>query len=226
MVLKEYMKSVNPDEVVYLGCKHPERQKFKANGSGFFFIGHARDAPLEEHGNVEVAETYPHYVDIPGTTILIDGIVHGNFWTWHEYDPNVPLNDQNYAVSDTAFENLMIALAKSSISEYRNEINKHVRELKPKSMEDMEDIFSKSREKCRVSLEFVSGSGMGEYLITAVEDEARVLFKNPKLLKLDYPKRYEIITKERRKLQTERVRKSAKSRYATIKGKSVNHNLV
>ena len=67
---------------------------------------------------------------------------------------------------------------------------------------------------------------MGEYLITALEDEVRVLFEHPEFKKLEYEKKYDAVTKERRRLQRERIRKSAKSRYATIKGKSVNHNLV
>ena len=63
-------------------------------------------------------------------------------------------------------------------------------------------------------------------MITAVEDEVRVLFEHPELKKLEYDKKYDAMTRERRKIQMDRVKKSAKSRYATIKGKSVNHNLV
>ena len=226
MVLKEYMNTIDPDEVIYLGCQNPKREKYKANGSGYFFIGHARDAPVEEYGDTEVTDAYPHYMDYPGTTILIYGTVHGGYWTWHEYDPRVPLNDKNYAVSDLAFENLMIALAKSSISEYRNTINKYMKRMKPENMTEVEDVLYVCRKKCRESLDFVSGSGMGEYLITAVEDEVRVLFEHPEFKKLEYDKKYDAVTSERRRLQRERVRKSAKSRYATIKGKSVNHNLV
>ena len=81
MILLDYIKELDPNEPVYIGCKSA---KGGGNGSGFVFIGRACDIPIEQFGERLIRETYPHETDVPGTTIIISGLERGPFWTWKE----------------------------------------------------------------------------------------------------------------------------------------------
>ena len=74
-------------------------------------------------------------------------------------------------------------------------------------------------------LEFLKGTSLGEYLIQATEDQVVVLYTHPDLAKLPYEKRYDAMLEKRKELQRERLKQKEKSMYATIKGRSVNHDL-
>ena len=222
MVLKEYLKALNPDEVIYLGCDSENKRKFKCNGSGFIYIGHAKNAPVDEYGDATIMDIYPHETDYYGTTILIQGTVHGSYWIWHECDPKVPVMELGYQQSDEIFENLLISIARLCVQDYRSKLIHEIKRVKPIDMNEVDAVIS----YCRMTsdLDFLSDSGIGQYLIQAVEDEVRVLYKYPKIPK-DYEKRYKFLREKRHEVQRERLKKQEKSKYATIKGKSVNHDV-
>lgn len=223
MVLKDFIQSIDPNEVVYLGCDSLDKRKIKCNGSGFVYIGLAQHAPVGMYGDRTVLETYPHYTDYPGTTILINGLEHGSYWTWNEYDPAVPLNDIGYQQNETVFENLLMAIARLAVLDYKQLLHSTLKRVNPTDMMEVEDIIAFCRRKG--DLDFLLSSNMGQYLIQAVEDELRVEFKYPKVRKMPYYTRYDFLRKKRHEEITERVKRQAKSRYATIKGRSVNHDL-
>ena len=223
MVLNDYLATIEPDTVIYLGCQSSERKKYKSNGSGFVFIGYAKDVPVDLYGKDTVMDVYPHVTDIPGTTILINGIAHGSYWTWHEYDPEVPLSEPPYQCGENAFENLLNAIAKVCIQDYRVSLNSAIRHARPQDDIELNDVIYVCRQTA--DLDFLRGSNVGDYMIQVVEDEARVLWKNPKYRNKDAIVRQMLVDKKRKELQTERVRRQAKLKYATIRGRSVNHDL-
>lgn len=224
MVLNDFLKTISPDDVVYLGCVTAAKRKTsKTNGSGFVYIGYAKNVPVQVYGEREVMETFPHESDHPGLTVLIGGMDHGNYWIWHECDPSVPITRIGLGASDICFENLLIGIAKQTIADYKASLYSKMREVRPTHIMEVDDIIKFCRQK--EDLSFLLGSGMGEYLIQAVEDELRVNFMYPKAKKMEYEKRYQFMREKRHEVQRERLKKHEKALYASIKGRSVNHDV-
>ena len=223
MVLTDYIQSIPPETVIYLGCKAKEKGRNKSNGAGFIFIGHAKDAPLDEYGKETVVDVYPHTIDWPGTTVLINGMAHGNYWSWHEYDPSVPYYHKPYQSSEGSFENLLMAIARACIQDYRNDLAHAIKRIKPQDEMEFDDLVKVCRRKA--DLYFLKGSGVGEYMIQAIEDEAKILWKYPKARKMTGERRQRFISEKRGEMMRERVLSKARAKYAAIKGRSVNREL-
>ena len=220
MVLNDWIAEHGPDDVIYLGCEC-EKTESKINGSGFVFIGRAKDAPVEVFGKRYVLRTYPHETDYPGMTIIIYGDEHGKFWMWNECDPSVPLRDDLYCENDSSYENVLMAVARQTIADYKALIYKTIRDTDPTDISEINDIIRSSRKTA--DLDFLKSSGVGDYLIRSVEDEIRIEFLYPKIRKWPYEKRYDFIKKKKKEMLRERVKKNEKAAYATIKGRSVYH---
>jgi hypothetical protein len=226
MDLKRAIKLLDPDTVVYLGSNQQSigKKNKSDKGSGFFYIGFAKDAPVEEYGDIKITDVYDREVDYHGKIILLDTKVKMSCWFWHEYDSSVPTVETPYTQDTEPYENILIQVVKNDISDYRLLLSKEIKKKKPCTMEGVDLLIKRIRKKSGKLLEFESGTNIGEYLISAVEDEIRTYWLHPNLKKMtDYDKRAKIIKDERRRLQTERVKQNAPSRYATIKGRSVYH---
>jgi hypothetical protein len=225
MVLKEWL-SGHPDEVVYIGCDSTFSTKIKANGSGFIYIGYAKNAP-HNFDDREVKEIYERTFDIPGTILIVEGLEVGKYWTWHEADPSVPAWECDYTGSPEPFEELFMGIAKLTAKDYQAMLMKELRERKPQTTARIDSIITACRKKAilKEGLGFLKGTNTGEYLIQAVEDQVKIRYMHPDLIKLPYEDRYEEFQKKRKELRNTRVKASEKSLYATIKGRSVNHDL-
>ena len=223
MVLREWIEKASPQTLVYIGCDSKNYTARKTNGSGFVYIGYAETAPVDEYGDRYIQRVYPHDTDYPGTTVIIDGIEHGEYWTWHECDPDVPSRIDLYTENDAPFEDLIMAVAKVAVIDYKRMISTKVKCDKPTHLMEVDDIIGFCRRKA--DLDFLKGSNIGEYLIRAVEDEVRIEWMYPKVHKMPYEKRYDFMKKKRRELMQERIKEQEKSIYATIKGRSVRRDM-
>ena len=223
MVLKEWLSQRDPDEVIYLGCEGKNDKSIKTNGSGFIFIGHAKNAPVQQFGDRNIISIYPHETDYYGMTIIIDGMEHGKYWIWHECDPDVPIVEMPMTVSDEPFEALLMALARQTAQDYRVLIRGYIRMRNPTALSEVNDIIRTARKVA--DLEFLEGSQTGAYLIQRVEDEERIFWKHPKARYYPPEKRNAFFDRKRKELMTERVKQQEKKLYATIKGRSVKHDL-
>ena len=225
--LRETIRSMNPDEVVYIGCQGASREKYKANGSGFIFIGPAQAAwhDLDPYMWRRVFDLYPRTVVNPGLIILIEGAEHGKYWFWHEYDPAVPLPDKDITVTPESFEDILTTFAKQCASNYRSSIWRAIRNADEKHIRHSEVVIEEIISFCRtrVDIEFLQGTNTGEYILQTIDDECRILWAHPEMKKMDYDDQKKFIAQEKKKLMEKRVRKQAQSRYATIKGRSVYH---
>ena len=238
MDLSRAISLLDPQTVVYIGCG-PEKvyigcgpEKATNNGikpryfncSGFFYIGYARDAPVSEYGHVNVTDVYDREADYPGKVILVNALIKGNFWFWHEYDSNVPFHETPLVADPEPYENILVQIMKNDIGDYRSALQKEVKKTKPSTMEELNFIIGRFRKKFEKALEFESETNIGEYLISAVEDEVRTYWLHPEVKKIpDYDKKYKRIKEERRRLVAERTKANEASHYASIKGKSVYH---
>ena len=223
MNLKEWLEEKAPDKVIYLGCDSTNRTKKKTNGSGFVFIGYARDVPIEFFGDRNIREVYPHTSNHPGTTVIIEGLEQGKYWMWNEYnkDEIVP---EVYVDSDAAFEELLMAIAKQTISEYRDHVRAYLARRKPETPEEIDLVIKVCRDES--DLDFLKGSGTGDYLIKATEDEERIFYLYPKARNMPYERRYKFLKEKQQELMHERIKEQEKTMYATIRGRSVKHDTV
>lgn len=226
MVLREWL-SGHPDEVVYIGCDSKTSTKTKANGSGFVYIGYARDAPNDFDGR-EVKDIYPRTFDITGMVLIIEGLEVGKYWTWHEKDPSVPKWNPPYTEDTEPFEELLMGVVKLTVRDYQRMLMRELKAKKPKTTARIASVLRDCRRramnKTDVDLEFLRGTSFGEYLIQATEDQAQVRYLNPEISKLPYEDRYALIKEQREKIRRERIRKQEETMYATIKGRSVRHD--
>lgn len=223
MVLREWLEQ-NPDEVVYIGCEGKNSKSIKTNGSGFVYIGYAKDAPTEQFGDRNILRIYPHECDYYGMTIIVNGMEQGKFWLWNECDPEVPVKEVPLPESDEPYETLLMALARQTAQDYRSLIRGYIRMNDPTEMSEVDDIIRTVRKIA--DLEFLQGSQTGAYLIQRVEDEERIFWKYPKARYYPPEKRNAFFDRKRKELMTERVKQQEKSMYATIKGRSVKHDFV
>lgn len=227
MVLRDWL-TLHPKEVVYIGCDSTfsnKGTKTKANGSGFVYIGYAKDAP-NDFDDREIKEIYPRTVDIPGVILIIEGLEVGKYWTWHEKDPSVPKWEPKYEANTDQFEELLMGIVKLTVRDYQRKLMDELKEKKPKTKARMNEVIQRFRKKAMVTdgLEFLKGTSLGEYLIQATEDQVVVRYTHPDLAKLPYEKRYDSMLEKRKELQRERLKQKEKNMYATIKGRSVKHD--
>lgn len=222
--LRETLRSMNPDEVVYIGCQGASREKYKANGSGFIFIGTVNTAlhDIDSYMWRKVLDQYPRTVVDPGTIILIEGAEHGKYWFWYEYDQRVPAPDKELTMNTEHLESLLAAIARQCASDYRSDIMQGIKNAGNRKDENtIEEIISFCR--ANTDIEFLQGTNTGEYILQTIDDECRILWAHPEMKKMDYDDQKKFIAQEKKKLMEKRVRKQARSRYATIKGRSVYH---
>ena len=222
MVLNDYLKTIPSNEIIYLGCDSIEKAKFKSNGSGFVFIGHKEDAPVDKFGQRIVRDAYPHECDYGGMTVIIEGIEAGKYWFWHEEDPTVPFRETPQQADPEPFENLLVAIAKQTITDYRLKLKYEIKHARPTHMMEVDDIIGLCRRNADLS--FLKGSNVGDYMIQAVEDEERIFWRYPKARKMDSEKKAKFIDEKRGELLRERLKKKEKRLYAQIKGRSVRHD--
>ena len=235
MVLTDFLKTIEPDSVIYIGYrdvkrKNERKQETKKNydmSSGFVYIGYAKDAPVDVYGKEIVTSTYQHIVDIPGLTITLKPRTMPKtqtYWFWHEIDPTKKRTDSAYYSDTSMFENLLIGIAKQAVNDYQTALRSRLKVAHIKTESGLERIISVCRKAA--DLDFLSASGTGQNLITAAEDDIRIDFRHPEIKKIvDTKKKAAKYQKALHELHTERVKAEAKTRYATIKGKSVNHDL-
>lgn len=219
MVLNDYLQTISPDEVIYLGCDSIDKAKYKSNGSGFVYIGYAKDAPVKLYGKRYVRRTYPHECDYGGMTVIVEGTEAGRYWFWHEEDPSVPLKEVPMQDDPIPFENLLVAIAKQTIADYRHKLRTEIRNAHLTDMMEVDDLISVCRKT--TDLEFLKGSNIGDYMIQSVEDEERIFWKYPKALKYEAEKKTKFLEKKRAELMRERIKKNESKKYAHIKGRSV-----
>lgn len=222
MVLTGYLSTISPDEIIYLGCDSIEKAKFKSNGSGFVFIGYAKDAPVDKFGQRIVRDTYPHECDYGGMTVIIEGTEAGKYWFWHEEDPSVPIKEVPLQADPEPFENLLVAIAKQTITDYRLKLKYEIKRARPTHMMEVNDIIGFCRRNA--DLEFLKGSNVGKYMIQAVEDEELIFWMYPKARKMDPEKKAKFIDEKRAEILSERLKKAEKKLYAKIKGRSIRHD--
>lgn len=222
MVLAEYLKTIPTDEIIYLGCDSIDKAKFKSNGSGFVFIGCAKNAPIDKFGQRIVRSTYPHECDYGGMTVIIEGIEAGKYWFWHDEDPSVPLKEIPLQTNPEPFENLLVAIARQTITDYRLKLKYEIRRTRPTHMMEVDDVIRFCRRNA--DLEFLKGSNVGEYMIQAVEDEERIFWMYPKARKMDPEKKAKFIDEKRAEIIKDRLKKAEKKLYAKIKGRSIKHD--
>ena len=222
MVLVEYLKSIPANEIIYLGCDSIEKAKFKSNGSGFVFIGHKEDAPIDKFGQRIVRDAYPHECDYGGMTVIIEGIEAGKFWFWHDEDPSVPLKEIPLQTNPEPFENLLVAIARQTITDYRLKLKYEIKHARPTNISEVDDIIGYCRRNADLS--FLKGSSVGDYMIQAVEDEERIFWMYPKARKMEPEKKAKFVDEQRAKILSERLKKAEKKMYAKIKGRSVRHD--
>lgn len=222
MVLRKALRYLKQDDVLYLGCRGSTK---KENGSGYVYIGYVRNAPVDTFGEREVVDKYERYTDIPGTAIIISGTERGKYWFWNECDPNVPIRKAAMTGNYEKYEELLIGIVKQAVTDYKASIHKKTNDIQPEDEMEFEEVISRARHDSAEALEFANSSEIGKYIVNAVEDEARILFKHPEIKNMKYDDRYEILAKKRKEMLAERVRKAAAGKYATIKGKSVNHEI-
>lgn len=232
MVLIDLLKRLQPDEVIYLGVLQTKSngsvQRHGGQGSGYIYIGRAKDINLEVLGNREVHDAFHREVDYPGTAIMIDGAEQGRYWFWHECDPRVPINEKPYTRHTHPYEDLYFAIFKQSLNDYRSIINDMMKKVRPTHIEEVNDIIYVSHKKAEKAgtFEFMNGSASGQNLIRDLEDEIRITFQHPEIQKIKKPQdRVAAFRRERSKILRDRAKKNEKAKYATIKGRSVNHDL-
>ena len=75
-------------------------------------------------------------------------------------------------------------------------------------------------------MDFLKGSGTGDYLIKATEDEERIFYLYPKARNMPYERRYKFLKEKQQELMHERIKEQEKTMYATIRGRSVKHDTV
>lgn len=222
MRLREVLRGMDPNTVSYIGCGGSTRQKFKPNGSGFIFIGYVADALNDIYQYLwrRVFKIYPHETDYEGQTIIIEGDDHGRYWFWHEYDPEVPFRELPYGASDTAYEEILFAIARQCVQDYKKRIRDYMKQIKPESMIEVEDAICKAKREA--DLDYLKDTGSGQQLIQYLEDDIRIDFLHPKWKTLkDSGKINKLYRDAHDEMIKERVRKDEKKRYATIKGKSI-----
>ena len=221
MVLAEYLKTIPAKEIIYLGCDSIEKAKFKSNGSGFVFIGYAENAPVDKFGQRIVRSTYPHETDYGGMTVIIEGTEAGKYWFWHEEDPSVPFKEVPLQTNPEPFENLLVAIARQTITDYRLKLKYEIKHARPTNISEVDDIIGYCRRNADLS--FLKGSSVGDYMIQAVEDEERIFWMYPKARKMEPEKKAKFVDEQRAKILSERLKKAEKKMYAKIKGRSVKH---
>ena len=221
MVLNDWLASADPDGLIYLGCEGKNSAKVKVNGSGFVYIGYAKNAPAEEFGTRTIMKIYPHESDFPGTAVIIDGKEHGKFWMWHECDPDAPVKDDVYIDNDSSYEHLLMAIAKQAVYDYKIQIKHVIRTNKPKTVAGLMKCIRFARRNS--DLDFLEGSSVGEYMIQTIEDEVKVEFLYPKIKNMPYDRRAKFLEEKRQELLHERYQENEKKAYAKIKGRSVKH---
>ena len=223
MVLNDLLKNMDPDQVVYIGCKGTGRA---SNGSGFVYIGHARTAPADLLGEREVIDHYPHDTDVPGYTVIVYGAERGKYWFWHEAHPEDEYHEKLLSGNMEPFEDLLMGIVKLCIQDYKKVVFSKLYKLK-KRKNPVDDEIEEAIARARITadLEFLTESGMGEYILNRVDDEIRIINKYPKVKNMDYDKRHEFMKKKRRELIANRAKREAVDKYAAIKGRSVNHDL-
>lgn len=232
MVLIDLLKRLQPDEVIYLAVKQTTAtgsvQRHCGAGSGYIYIGHAKDINLDLLGNREVHDAYHREVDYPGTVIIIEGAECGRYWFWHECDPRVPLNEKPYTTHVHPYEDLYFAIFRQTLIDYRSIINEKMKKVKPTHIDEVNDIIYVSHKQADKAglFEFMAGSASGQNLIRDLEDEIRITFQHPEIQKIKKPQdRVAAFRRERSKILLDRAKKNEKAKYATIKGRSVNHDL-
>lgn len=221
MVLNDALKSMDPCELIYLGCFNQNSKMIKTNGSGFVYIGPVANAPVDIFGDREIVSSYPHETDYEGMTFIVKGEERGQYWFWHECDKSIPRHPSVYTEDIRAYEGLLVAMCHECIKEYQKLVRYYMKHIKPKTKEELLDILDYCRRNS--DLEFVKGSGTVDRILQQVDDEFVIMFENPKIATMPYEKRYAKLAKERKKMMIERVRKQEKHMYAKIKGRSVKH---
>jgi hypothetical protein len=132
-----------------------------------------------------------------------------------------------YEANTDQFEELLMGIVKLTVRDYQRKLMDELKEKKPKTKARMNEVIQRFRKKAMVTdgLEFLKGTCLGEYLIQSTEDQVVVRYTHPDLAKLPYEKRYDSMLEKRKELQRERLKQKEKSMYATIKGRSVKHDL-
>lgn len=232
MVLREFLARLKPNDLIYLGMMHKTVagvvQKVNGSGSGFVFIGPASDINTDLYGEREVYEAYHREVDYPGMVVIAEGLELGRYWFWHEYDPEIAIREPRYVTNPVQWEDLYFAIFSQSVKDYQSIIRKLVWGNKPTNIDELNDIIAAARKKAVIDgvLAFMENNASGQNLIRDAEDEIRIMFQHPEIAKIKKADdRIKAFRRERNKILRDRVKNTAKARYATIKGRSVNHDV-
>lgn len=222
MVIRDM--NVPDDELLYIGAK---------SGSSFFWIGKRKDVP-ENYLNREVAEVGERDVGYTGTILLLEGKCRDlfnakeppSYWFWNDFDKTVPPAPEKWLGGSTCYESLLIALAKEEAKAYKLELNRAIASIHHTlTEEEADDLIEKVRRLYTPSLVFLTDTGVGQYAMGMIEDEARVraTCSKSKWNKLSFDEHVALVRKESKKYRDRRIRESAEGKYASIKGRSVYH---
>lgn len=212
-----------PETLVYIGEKE---------GSGFRWIGRFKDVPVELRGRI-VVEQYQRTVGYVGEILLLNDAIskkkkgmNGLYWNWEECDPSVEPYPSEDRLFEEGAESLLIAIMQFAAQEYRNDLNKGLRESGRKTEKGMRDVVKNVRMLDRQKIEILRGTSKGQYILQRLEDEAIAQFSCPNWDKMDYPDRQKYLMQEVQKMAIERVKQNEGKLYAHIKRRSVKHDVV
>ena len=232
MVLREALESLGPDKLIYLAASPSAVDaaaiRKSGAGSGFMYIGPAKEINIDLYGNRKVHTAYHRTVDYPGIVIIIEGYEHGKYWFWHEFNPDVPVKKSPYTLHQHPYEDLYFAIYKQVVSDYRNVIRDEMKKVRPTHIDEVNDVINFCHRKADMEgmFGFIKGNASGQNVIRDVEDEVRITFQHPEIQKIKKQQdRIEAFRRERRNILRERAKNDVKAKYATIKGRSVNHEL-
>jgi len=206
---------IDPEMLIYVG---------RLKGAGFIWIGKRKDLP-EYLTKTPVEMLYPRETGYKGMILLLGpGLPkqkgERNVWNWNEFDKTIPPHDSPDAVNPEAAESLFIATAQDAARNYRNLLNRGLRNLEdPHNLSEVERMIRLAKR--RKEFDFFHGTSMGDYILTRIDDEIRVKARTPKWESLTPDKKQRVMRKEMKKLRMERVKEKEDALYAHIKGRSI-----
>lgn len=209
--------TINPEEVVYLGS---------SKSSAFYWIGRFKDVP-EKYLSNPVDETYKRSVGYAGTIIKTDTTKKGIYWNWNELNPDIEEYHIPCNWTPEGCERLIVALAKEAGRDYINDLNHELRKMpkKKRTSDRIEKMIQSVKTKDANKIEILVGTRIGDYILEHIEDEIRVKARCKEWDEMSYDSKTKYLISETDQLRKKRIRDSEKQLYASIRGKSVKHDM-